>query len=104
MYNFLVQISIAVMKTLEKKSAAQEAIEKQLEAIKNQAFLIWGDDWEARLCNAYEQKNGYKHRSKNSKVRAWFNGEYLPSLASFNELLVAVDCQMKIVSNPREIL
>ncbi len=65
------------MPTIEKKTAAEKAIDKQLEAIKDQAIELWGDEWEARLCNAYEQRNGYKHRSKNSKVRAWFDGSYI---------------------------
>lgn len=91
------------METLEKKSVAQEVTDKQLKAIKDQAFKLWGDNWEARLCNAYEQKNGYKHRSKNSKVRAWFDGSYKPTLLSFNELLIATNCEMKIVSH-EEIL
>lgn len=91
------------METLEKKSVAQEVTDKQLKAIKDQAVKLWGDDWEARLCNAYEQKNGYKHRSKNSKVRAWFDGSYKPTLLSFNELLIATNCEMKIVSH-EEIL
>lgn len=91
------------MNTLEKKTAAQDAIDRQLKAIKDQAVKLWGDDWEARLCNAYEQKNGYKHRSKNSKVRAWFDGSYKPTLLSFNELLIATSCEMKIISH-EEIL
>lgn len=91
------------METLEKKSVAQEVTDKQLKAIKDQAVKLWGDDWEARLCNAYEQKNGYKHRSKNSKVRAWFDGSYKPTLLSFNELLIATNCEMKIISR-EEIL
>lgn len=91
------------MKSLEKKSIAQEVTDKQLKAIKDQAVKLWGDDWEARLCNAYEQKNGYKHRSRNSKVRAWFDGSYKPTLLSFNELLIATNCEMKIVSH-EEIL
>lgn len=92
------------MQTLEKNPTANIATAKQLETVKDYAVKLWGDNWLARLCDEYEQKNGYPHRKKNSKVRAWFNGEYLPSLTSFNELLIAVDCQMKIISNPREIL
>jgi len=92
------------METLEKKQTASIATTKQIETVKDYAFKLWGDNWLAKLCDEYEQKNGYPHRSKNSKVRAWFSSEYLPSLASFNELLTAIDCQMKIISNPREIL
>jgi len=89
------------MPTIEKKTAAEKAIDKQLEAIKDQAIELWGDEWEARLCNAYEQRNGYKHRSKNSKVRAWFDGSYKPTLLSFNELLIATNCEMEIMSRKK---
>ncbi|MCA6509715.1 MAG: hypothetical protein IM596_07920 [Pseudanabaena sp. M051S1SP2A07QC] len=93
------------MMTLEnptkKLTQAQILADKQLEAIKSRAIELWGDKWEARLCNAYEQKNGYKHRSRNSKVRAWFDGLSKPTLESFNELLIAVDCEMSVISKVR---
>lgn len=89
------------MMTLEKPTEniakAEILADKQLEAIKSRALELWGDNWLARLCNEYESKNGYKHRSKNSKVRAWFDGSAKPNLQSFNELLIAVDCEMSVV-------
>ncbi len=85
----------------EKLTQAQILADKQLEAIKSRAIELWGDNWLARLCNEYEQKNGYKHRSKNSKVRAWFDRLNKPNLESFNELLIAVDCEMSVISKVR---
>ena len=87
--------------TLEKQDRAAELANKQLEAIKHRAEELWGENWLARLCNEYEQKNGYKHRSRNSKVRAWFDGLSKPTLESFNELLIAVDCEMSVISKVR---
>ena len=89
------------MMTLEKSSQAADLAEKQLLAIKARAIELWGDNWLARLCNEYEEKNGYKHRSKNSKVRAWFDGLQKPNLQSFNELLIAVDCQLSVTARVR---
>ncbi len=83
-------------KTIETKTPAQILADKQLQAIKSRAIELWGDNWLARLCNDYESKNGYKHRSRNSKVRAWFDGLQRPNLESFNELLIAIDCEMSI--------
>ena len=105
MYNFSdTDICAVAMQTLEKNSAADTATVKQLETIKTYAIRLWGDNWLARLCDEYEQKNGYPHRKKNSKVRAWFDGKYRPSLTSFNELLIAVDCEISITSKPQKIL
>ena len=89
------------MMTLEKSSQAADLAEKQLLAIKARAIELWGDNWLARLCNEYEEKNGYKHRSKNSKVRAWFDGLQKPNLQSFNELLIAVDCELSVTARVR---
>ena len=89
------------MMTLEKSSQSADLAEKQLLAIKARAIELWGDNWLARLCNEYEEKNGYKHRSKNSKVRAWFDGLQKPNLQSFNELLIAVDCQLSVTARVR---
>jgi hypothetical protein len=96
------------MKTLGKIPEAVLATDKQLNTIKQYAIALWGDNWLSQLCDAYETKNGYARSSRNSKgnskVRAWFKGEYKPSLTSFNELLIAVDCIMTITANPRQIL
>ena len=89
------------MMTLEKSSQSADLAEKQLLAIKARAIELWGDNWLARLCNEYEEKNGYKHRSKNSKVRAWFDGLQKPNLQSFNELLIAVDCELSVTARVR---
>jgi len=90
--------------TLEKNKNAYIATEKQIETVREYAINLWGKNWKAKLCDEYEKKNGYAHRTKNSKVRAWLNGDYLPNLTSFNELLIAIDCEMKIITNPKEIL
>ena len=87
--------------TLEKSTQATDLVDKQLLAIKSRAIELWGDNWLARLCNEYESKNGYKHRSKNSKVRAWFDRLQKPNLQSFNELLIAVDCEMSVTARVR---
>ena len=88
-------------KPVETLSPAQILASKELEAIKIRAIELWGDNWLARLCNEYESKNGYKHRSKNSKVRQWFDGTQKPNLQSFNELLIAVDCEMSVTAKLR---
>jgi hypothetical protein len=91
---------------IDKSTQAQMLSERQLEAIKSRAIELWGEkNWLSRLCREYESKNGYKHRSKNSKVRAWFAEPRLnlPSLESFNELLIAVDCEMSAISKVRII-
>ena len=92
------------MQLSENASKADTVTIKQIETIKDYAIALWGDNWLAELCKTYEQKNGYAHRIKGSKVRAWFNGAYLPTLTSFNELLIAIGCEMKIVTIPKEIL
>jgi hypothetical protein len=96
------------MNTLTKIPQAELATSHQLEAIKNQAIALWGDDWLSRLCEAYEIKNNLIRKSKNtvgnSKIRSWFRGDYKPSLTSFNQLVIAVDCEMSIIANPRELL
>ncbi len=93
------------MMTLEKPvetlTPAQILAAKQLDAIKSRAQELWGENWLARLCNEYESKNGYKHRSRNSKVRAWFDGLQNPNLESFNELLIAVDCEISVIAKLR---
>lgn len=96
------------MKTAKNKPLSELATSKQLEAVKQQAIALWGDDWLSRLCDAYEAKNNLTRTSKNSngnsKIRSWFRGDYKPSLTSFNQLLIAVECEMSITAKPRQIL
>jgi hypothetical protein len=96
------------MKPTKNKPLSELATTKQLEAVKQQAIALWGDDWLSRLCDAYEAKNNLTRTSKNSngnsKIRSWFRGDYKPSLTSFNELLIAVECEMSITAKPRQIL
>ena len=96
------------MKPTKNKPLSELATTKQLEAVKQQAIALWGDNWLSRLCDAYEAKNGLTRTSKNSngntKVRSWFRGDYKPSLTSFNQLLIAVECEMSITAKPRQIL
>lgn len=96
------------MKTAKNKPLSELATAKQLEAVKQQAIALWGDDWLSRLCDAYEAKNGLTRTSRNSngnsKIRSWFRGDYKPSLTSFNQLLIAVECEMSITAKPRQIL
>jgi len=96
------------MKTAKNKPLSELATSKQLEAVKHQAIALWGDDWLSRLCDAYETKNNLTRTSKNSngnsKIRSWFRGDYKPSLTSFNQLLIAVECEMSITAKPRQIL
>lgn len=96
------------MKTAKNKPLSELATTKQLEAVKQQAIALWGDDWLSRLCDAYEAKNGLTRTSRNSngnsKIRSWFRGDYKPSLTSFNQLLIAVECEMSITAKPRQIL
>jgi hypothetical protein len=96
------------MKTAKNKPLSELATNKQLEAVKHQAIALWGDDWLSRLCDAYETKNNLTRTSKNSngnsKIRSWFRGDYKPSLTSFNQLLIAVECEMSITAKPRQIL
>jgi hypothetical protein len=96
------------MKTTKNKPLSELSTTKQLEAVKQQAIALWGDDWLSRLCDAYETKNNLTRTSKNSngnsKIRSWFRGDYKPSLTSFNQLLIAVECEMSITAKPRQIL
>lgn len=96
------------MKPTKNKPLSELATTKQLEAVKQQAIALWGDDWLSRLCDAYEAKNNLTRTSKNSngnsKIRSWFRGDYKPSLTSFNQLLIAVECEMSITAKPRQIL
>ena len=85
------------MFTLEKTVTAQELTEKQLEAIKTKAISLWGDRfWIAKLATAYEEANGFEPKSKDPVVRRWFRDGTVPSLESFNGLLLAVGCTMAI--------
>lgn len=96
------------MKTAKNEPLSELATTKQLEAVKQQAIALWGDDWLSRLCDAYEAKNNLTRTSRNSngnsKIRSWFRGDYKPSLTSFNQLLIAVECEMSITAKPRQIL
>lgn len=84
------------MQVLEKMSTSEELTKAQLEAVKSRAISLWGDKWKMQLCYKYAEVVGVGKRDKTSLVRRWFDGESSPNLESFNNLLLAVGCKIRI--------
>jgi hypothetical protein len=79
------------MLTIEReKVSSSELTRIQLKAIQSRAEALWGDRWLASLVSEYEKVIG--------DVRRWFATQKptVPSLDSFNNLLLAVGCRMSI--------
>lgn len=85
------------MMIIEKtKVTSSELNSIQLSAIKSRAEALWGDNWLAKLVAEYEKVLG-DGKAKSVIVRRWFASEgTVPSLGSFNNLLLAVGCKMAI--------
>lgn len=85
------------MLTIQKqKVSSSELTISQLNAIKSRAEALWGDNWLAKLVTEYEKVLG-DGKAKSVIVRRWFATEAtVPSLDSFNNLLLAVGCKMSI--------
>lgn len=84
---------ITIKKT---KVTSSELTSTQLNAIKLRAETLWGDNWLAKLVAEYEKVLG-DGKAKSVIVRRWFAREAtVPSLDSFNNLLLAVGCKMSI--------
>lgn len=84
------------MQVLEKMSTSHELTQSQLEAVKNRAIELWGDNWKMQLAYKYAEVVGVGKREKTTLVRRWFDGESSPNLDSFNNLLLAVGCKISI--------
>ena len=84
------------MQVLEKMATSEELTQAQLEAVKSRAITLWGDNWKMQLCYKYAEVVGVSKREKTSLVRRWFAGESSPNLESFNNLLLAVGCKIRI--------
>lgn len=85
------------MMTIEKtKVTSSELNSIQLSAIKSRAEALWGERWLASLVSEYEKVIG-DDKPKSVIVRRWFaSSATVPSLDSFNNLLLAVGCKMSI--------
>ena len=71
--------------------------QRQLEAVKNRAIQIWGEDkWLTELSKAFEKAVGANPRTRATMVSRWFKEGVNPNLDSFNGLLLAVGCEMAI--------
>jgi len=79
-------------------SESEKLTQAQLEAVKNRAIALWGDNWKMQLSYKYAEVIGAENkREKTTLVRRWFSGESSPNLESFNNLLLAVGCKISIV-------
>ncbi|MCA6580469.1 MAG: hypothetical protein IM537_18750 [Pseudanabaena sp. M57BS1SP1A06MG] len=84
------------MQVLEKMTTAEELTQAQLNAVKERAIELWGDNWKMQLAYKYAEVVGVGKREKTTLVRRWFDGESSPNLDSFNNLLLAVGCKISI--------
>jgi len=86
------------MQVLEKMSTAEELTQAQLEAVKKRAIELWGEDnWKMQLSYKYAEVVGASKREKTTLIRRWFvDCESYPNLESFNNLLLAIGCKMRI--------
>lgn len=85
------------MQVLEKMATSEELTQSQLEAVKSRAIALWGDGWKMQIAYKYAEVIGAENkREKTTLVRRWFAGESAPNLDSFNNLLLAVGCKMRI--------
>jgi hypothetical protein len=88
------------MLTLEKMSTDKDLTRKQLDAIKSRAIAIWGKRfWISRLAAKYQEVSGSETKC-DTTVRRWFKegSTTSPNLESFNNLLLATNCRMQIVT------
>ncbi|MCA6508857.1 MAG: hypothetical protein IM565_02280 [Pseudanabaena sp. M109S1SP2A07QC] len=86
-------------------TTAEELTQAQLEAVRKRAIELWGDNWKMQLAYKYAEVVGVDKREKTTLVRRWFNGESSPNLDSFNNLLLAVGCKIRIeCSEVKQIL
>lgn len=85
------------MMIIEKtKVTSSELTSTQLNVVRLRAEALWGERWLARLVSEYEKVIG-DDKQKSVIVRRWFaSSATVPSLDSFNNLLLAVDCKMSI--------
>ena len=86
------------MLTIEReKVSSSELTRIQLKAIQSRAEALWGDRWLASLVSEYEKVIG-DDKAKSVIVLRWFATDKptVPSLDSFNNLLLAVGCKMSI--------
>ena len=85
------------MQVLEKMATSEELTQAQLEAVKSRAIALWGDNWKMQIAYKYAEVIGAENkREKTTLVRRWFAAESTPNLDSFNNLLLAVGCKMRI--------
>lgn len=84
------------MQVLEKMTTAEDLTQAQLNAVKQRAIELWGDNWKMELAYKYAEVVGVGKREKTTLVRRWFDGESSPNLDSFNNLLLAVGCKISI--------
>jgi len=88
------------MLVLEKMSTAEDLTRKQLDAIRTRAIAIWSEKfWIAKLAVKYQEVSGSETQC-DTTVRRWFKegATTSPNLESFNNLLLATGCQMRIVT------
>jgi hypothetical protein len=87
------------MLTLE-MTEAEGLTHQQLNAIKSRAIAIWGERfWISKLATKYQEVSGLETQC-DTTVRRWFKegATTSPNLESFNNLLLATGCQMRIVT------
>jgi hypothetical protein len=87
------------------EDTAEELTKKQLEAVKQRAIELWGEEkWLPQLVRHYERAIGAKERSKFTQVHRYFLGQTHPTLTSMNGLLLAVDCQFRLACTDIRVL
>jgi hypothetical protein len=75
----------------------EELSKKQINAIKERAIAIWGDNWLANLVKAYALIIGANERNKFAQVQRYFKDGVIPNLDTMNALLMAVNCRFQMV-------
>jgi hypothetical protein len=88
------------MLALEMPTTAESITRKQLDAIKSRAIAIWSERfWISKLATKYQEVSGSETKC-DTTVRRWFKegSTTSPNLESFNNLLLATNCRMQIVT------
>ncbi len=75
-----------------------ELAERQLEAIKNRAIELWGEDkWLAKLVQEFSKvTNADSQKGRYTMVQRFFQNKTC-SIANLNALLVATNCRFQMV-------
>jgi hypothetical protein len=81
-------------------NATAESLSKsQLQTIRLRAMALWGDKWLVTLVKQFAQITGCNERQRFNQIQKYFSEDpTMPTLETLNNLLLAVNCRIKIIS------